>query len=842
MSEKNTPPIQGLTSHQALAQLLAYGENTIYHKERLRPIIAFIKKFNSPLLLLLIGASVISFFLGQRVNATIILVMVFMSAVLDFINSHKAENVAAKLVATVASTATVYRDGKKQEVSFSELVPADVIELSAGDIIPADATVLTADDFFVSQSALTGESFPVEKYPTKEIPTILLGPSSRVVSPELLLSDDTAVFMGTSVVTGYATAQVMQTGARAQFGKIAARLATTEEETSFERSLKDFSMFIMKLTFVMVIIVFFINTGMDRSLFDSFLFAVAIAVGLTPELLPVIMSVALSHGSLIMAKKEVIVKNLAAVQNFGSMNILCTDKTGTLTEDKIELVKCVDVSGKDSQTVLLYAYLSSIFHTARKSPLDAAIQAHGNLDAHAYSKIDEIPFDFERKRDSIVVEHGGKRMMITKGAPESIFAIATSEDQVGKHVSWDEAAEKSARAEYDHLSADGFRVLAIAVKDLPHEDRNTYERSEEEGMTFLGFAAFLDPPKQSAKSALAELSALAIDLKIITGDSEILTERICRDLGIVVKGMLTGVELDKLSDSALARKVNDITVFARVSPEQKERIVTLLRKAGNTVGYMGDGINDAPVLRAADVGISVNNAVDVAKEVADIILLNKSLHVLKDGVIEGRKTFQNTLKYIKMGFSSNFGNMFSMMGASAILPFLPMLPSQILLNNFLYDLSQTTLPSDTTDKETTVAPLSWNMREFTKYIIVFGAVSSVFDFLTFYILYGVFHLSESDFQTGWFIESIATQILVIFVIRTKRVPFWKSMPSAFVALSTIGVVTLAWCIPFTPFGDLLSFEALSPVILTMIGGIVLIYLVVAETTKYFFYRAFKNAP
>jgi Mg2+-importing ATPase len=542
-----------------------------------------------------------------------------------------------------------------------------------------------------------------------------------------------------------------------------------------------------------------------------------------------------------MAKKEVILKNLASVQNFGSMDILCTDKTGTLTEDKIELVKCVNMSGIDSKDTLLYAYLSSVYHTARRSPLDDAIQIHGKMDTSSYKKIDEIPFDFERKRDSIVVDSGLDRYMVTKGAPESIISISTFLDKEGNVEEFNEEEKNKAHGEYDKLSADGFRVLAVCIKKITQEERTKYKNQEEEGMTFVGFAAFLDPPKKSASSALEELRNLSIMVKIITGDSEILTQRICRDLDIKITGVLTGAMLDKLSDEELSNKLETVDIFARVSPEQKERIVKLLQKLGHTVGYMGDGINDAPVLKIADVGISVNNAVDVAKETADIILLNKNLHVLKDGVIEGRKTFQNTLKYIKMGFSSNFGNMFSMMGASFILPFFPMLSSQILLNNFLYDVSQTTLPTDNTDTEAVKNPLKWNMKEFFKYIIVFGIISSVFDFLTFYILYGVFHLNEQHFQTGWFIESIATQILVIFVIRTKRVPFFKSTPGKYVALSAIVVVVLAWIIPYTYIGHLLSFSPLPTPLLLLTAGIVISYLIIAEISKYFFYRLFSKA-
>ena len=813
-----TDPLMGLTSREAKKYLVKFGENTIYHRKRLQPIVMFLKKFNNPLLFLLIGASTISFFFGQKVNAIIIIVIVLVSVILDFFNSYKSEKVAEKLVEKVASTATVRRNGRKQEIPFHGLVPGDIIELSAGDVIPADCIVITADDFFVNQSALTGESFPVEKF---------------------VDSDTISVFMGTSVVTGYAVVQVMQTGGRAEFGKIADKLSAEKPATSFEHGLKDFSIFIVRLTLVMVVIVFLVNAFYGRGVLNSFLFAAAIAVGLTPELLPVIMTVTLSHGSLRMAKKEVILKNLASVQNFGSMDILCTDKTGTLTEDKIELVKCINIIGADSKNVLLYAYLSSMYHTARKSPLDTAIQIHGKMDISLYKKIDEIPFDFERRRDSIVVDHGGERFMITKGAPESILAITTSlEDNTSE---FNDVIKKSAQEEYDKLSADGFRVLAIAVKKIEKEERVKYNNQEEKEMTFVGFAAFLDPPKKSASSALLELRELSVEVKIITGDSEVLTERICKDLDIKINGVLTGTMLDTLSDQELLQKMNTVNIFARVSPGQKERIVKILQKAGHTVGYMGDGINDAPVLKIADVAISVNNAVDVAKETADIILLNKNLHVLKDGVIEGRKTFQNTLKYIKMGFSSNFGNMFSMMGASFILPFFPMLSSQILLNNFLYDVSQTTIPTDTTDSESVKIPLKWDMKEFSKYIIVFGIISSVFDFLTFFLLYKVFHLDATHFQTGWFIESIATQILVIFIIRTKRVPFFKSTPGIYVTLSAILVVVVAWIIPYTPLGPLLSFSTLPLVLILLIAGVVFSYLVVAEVSKYFFYRIVTKA-
>ena len=823
----------GLSTKEAEARLRTFGDNTIYQKKRLRPLIEFVNKFKSPLLIMLMIAATISFFIpGQRISGALILLMVFLSAILDYVNTHKSEKVAEALVARVASTATVFRDGNKQEVSFALLVPGDIIELQSGDVIPADGRVLSADDFFVNQSALTGESFPVEKQQVETPPSLLREGET------LPLSDETAVFMGTSVVTGYATVMILATGPRAEFGKIAARLAAKEDETAFDRGLRQFSLFIMKLTFVLVILVFFVNAFFGRGVFDSFIFAIAIAVGLTPELLPVIMSVALAHGSLVMAKKQVIVKNLGAVQNFGGMNILCTDKTGTLTEDHITLVKCVDPNGVESAEVLRFAYLNSIFHTSRKSPLDTAIQEHGKIETLAFVKVDEIPFDFERRRDSLVLQNGEERMMVTKGAPESVVEVSTSVS--GAPMT--DALRAALRATYDQLSSDGFRVLAIATKALPDDARVSYRSDEESEMVFIGFAAFLDPPKQSVISTLEELKSLHVSVKILTGDSEVLTERICRDIGLPVSGMLTGAQIAQMSDEALLLRVGAVNVFARVSPEQKERIVILLRKAGNVVGYLGDGINDAPVLKAADVGISVNNAVDVAKETADIILLSKSLSVLKDGIVQGRKTFLNTIKYIKMGFSSNFGNMFSMMGASAVLPFLPMLPTQILLNNFLYDLSQTTLPSDHIDEETTKNPIAWDMNGFSKYIIVFGIASSVFDFFMFYLLYAVFDMKDSAFQTGWFIESIATQVLIIFVIRTKRVPFFRSMPSVYIMMNAAFIVGLAWALPFTVVGSWLHLVPLPLPILGAIAGVVGVYLLFGEFVKYFFYRWRPSAP
>lgn len=839
MKPKQPHAFKGLTTTEAHAQQKIYGDNTIYHKKQLRPLVAFLKKLDSPLILLLMGASLVSAFLGQTVNASIIFAMILVSAILDYYNSAKSEQVAAKLMERVSSTATVLRDGERIELPFHAVVPRDIIEFSSGDIIPADCRVLVSDDFFVNQSSLTGESFPVEKSSAVGNETQKMPEENKTLS----ISDETLVFMGSNVVTGYGTAIVLRIGEKSEFGKIAQHLSATDQETSFEKGIRNFSYYIMRLTFAMVTVVFFVNAYLGRPLIDSFLFAIAIAVGLTPEMLPLIMSVALSRGSLVMSKKEVIVKNLSAIQNFGGMNILCTDKTGTLTEDRVSLMKCVDVAGGISAETLTYMYLGSIFHTARKNPLDEAVEHSGKVDISMYTKVDEIPFDFHRRRDSVVVDNDSERTMITKGAPGGILS-ASAFIYTGKSLGVQPMTDEfrtQARAQYDALSDEGFRVLALATKKIPQEVRDKYKADEEEGMVFMGFGAFLDPIKQGSAEAMRQLNDLGIEVKIITGDSEILTTRICKELGIVVRGVLVGKDMENYSDSELSVKIKDINIFARVSPEQKERIVLLLRKAGNTVGYMGDGINDAPVLKSADVGISVNNAVDVAKETAHIILLTKSLSVLKDGVVEGRKTFKNTLKYIKIGLSSNFGNMFSMMGASAFLPFLPMLPSQILLNNFLYDMSQTSLPTDNVDVEDIQKPVRWDTKYFSKYIMIFGFLSSVFDFVTFYLLYKVFAFSASGFQTGWFIESLGTQVLIVYIIRTKRFPAFRSLPSIGVVATTLSIVAVAWILPFTSIAKFLGFEALPLVALGAIAGLIFVYLIFGELVKAFFYHRYKEA-
>lgn len=823
------PGYRTLSTKEAKAALSVHGENIIFHTRHDRPIIAFIKKFNSPLLILLTIASIISIGLGQYVSGGVIAFMVLLSALLDFFNSYRSEQVAESLASKIVTTSQVIRDGVSKEIPLRQIVPQDIIILRPGSVIPADGVLIEGDDVFANQAPLTGESFPVEKVPYRGNQK---GISITVLRPDVSY----ALFMGTSIVTGFGLMLVLKTGKHAEFGRIAERLAQEDTDTAFDRGIRSFSFFIMRIAFFMVSAIFLLHAFKGGiSILDSLLFAMAIAVGLTPELLPVVMTVTLSRGSLRMAKKHVVVRHLAAIQNFGAMTILATDKTGTLTEDKITLVRCTDPWGEESERVFESAYISSVFSTTRTSPLDDAIRQHHTKDTSKYKKIDEIPFDFMRKRGSIVYDHGTSRALVTKGAPEELVQACVSVDDVHGKRHLDDAAKQAALNMYQQLSSEGFRVLAVAERHVPQDGTKNYPRESEHELALLGFAAFYDPPKQTAAHALQELADRSITVKIITGDSEQLTERICKEIGLPVQGVLTGREISEMNDSKLALAAKGATIFARVTPEEKERVVKALRASGETVGYLGDGINDAPALKAADVGISVNNAVDVAKETADIILLQKSLDVLAEGVLEGRKTFENTMKYIRMAFSSNFGNMASMMAASVFLPFLPMLPGQILINNFLYDLSQTALPTDRVDASAVRRPVTWNMGAIRRYMTVFGLVSSVFDILTFVILYKLFGLTNGAFQTGWFIESIATQVLVVHVIRTQNVPFIQSRPSKTLFISSLFIITLAVAIPYLPYMSHIGFVSLPLPILFAIAGITIIYLFVAEGAKRLYY-------
>jgi Mg2+-importing ATPase len=812
----------GLTIEVAERFLEVYGPNELAKRKKRATVIRFLYSLRSPLVIILLLAAVTSGLLGELLNAAIIFAIVFMSVTLNFYQESRAEKAAETLREKVTTTATVLRDGTKQEVKLSNVVPGDIVHLSAGDMVPADARVINAKDLFVDQSALTGESFPVEKTAVSKSEC------------ETITERSDCVFLGTSIVSGTGTAVVARTGNSTEYGKIAKKLIARVPETEFDRGLRKFGSLIMEITFLLVIFVFFVNALFKRGVLESLIFAVALAVGLTPELLPMILSVNLSKGAIAMSKKGVIVKRLASIQNFGSMDVLCTDKTGTLTENKITLVLHVDMDGNDDEKVFLYSFLNSYYETGLKSPLDKAILQHKEIDINDYRKIDEVPFDFTRKRLSIVVEQEGQRLLIAKGAPEEILRVCAFHEFAGQSFDLTDSVRDKIEQKHQELGSQGFRVLAVSYKNI-REEKSTYSINDENGMIFLGFVAFIDPPKVTAKESLALLQKSGIQLKILTGDNEIVTKKICDDLGIEITRIVVGSEVSQLRDDALARVVEDTNIFARVTPGQKDRIMNALRHNGHVVGFLGDGINDASSIRAADVGVSVDNAVDVAKESADIILLQKDLTVLQEGVLEGRKTFGNTMKYVLMGTSSNFGNMFSVAGASLFLPFLPMLPLQILLNNFLYDLSEATIPTDNVDQEYIEKPKRWNILFVRKFMMYFGLISSIFDFLTFFMMLLVFNATESLFQTAWFVESLCTQTLVIFVIRTRRIPFYKSIPSKLLLVSSLGIVGLTLIIPFTPLSGPFGFVKIPFVFFAVLGGLVGVYLMLVEFVKRWFY-------
>lgn len=796
--------LNGLTTSEARRRLTQYGPNELVAAEKRSVFARFFLRFKNPLVLILIIAAVISGFTGDLVSATIILAIVALSALLDFINTYKAEKASDALKKRVAIVADVLRDGIVTEIPVTEIVPGDVVMLKPGDVVPADGTVLRSNDFFVNESALTGESFPVEKTPNAPL------------------------YMGSSAVSGEATVVITVTGKHTKFSAIAEALVRREEPTEFDRNIRQFSSLVIRAMLVLVVAVFFVNALFKRDPVASLLFAVALAVGLTPELLPMIIALNLSKGAIRLASQGVIVKQLSSIQNFGNMDVFCCDKTGTLTEGKIALFKHVDGTGAPSEAVLLYAYLGSLYHTGFVNPFDTAVREYRKVNVKAYQKIDEVPFDYERRRSSMVVEHAGKRLLICKGAPEDVFAVSGD-------------VKKQAAEEYRRLSADGYRVLGIAVREVD-ADKDVYAKHDERDLTFIGFAAFLDPPKKSVVETLRLMKTHGVEVKIITGDNELVTQKIAADIKLNVKGVLIGKELDRLDEDALRTVVERTTIFARVNPSQKERIIHALQENKHVVGFLGDGINDAPSLKDADVGVSVNNAVDVAKDAADLILVKKSLHDLILGVIEGRKIFANTQKYLMMTLSSNFGNMFSMAGASLLLPFLPMLPTQILFNNFLYDASQFAIPLDRVDPDDLKTPKRLHMASLRRYMIVFGLVSSAFDFLTFGLLYFAFRLPEHAFQTGWFLESLTTQTLVIYIIRTKRLPFFKSRPSPYLVWSTAVALVVGWVVANEVGGQFFHFVPLPRPVLLSIACVVAAYLLSVELAKRWFYAQEQKTP
>jgi Mg2+-importing ATPase len=802
-----------------------YGPNELARRKKRAAIVEFFLLFRSPLILILLFAAIISGIVREAAHVGIILVIIFISVFLDFYQQRKASQAADLLKEKVTTTATVLRDNVKQEVKLSEIVPGEIIYLSAGDIAPADARVITAKDLFMNQSALTGESFPVEK-------------TVAPVSGKAAITEwSNYLFMGTSVVSGTATAVVARTGGSTEYGKIAKRLVEAAPETEFEKGIKSFGFLIMQVTFLLVIFVFFVNAFLKQDVLEALLFAVALAVGLTPELLPMIITVNLSRGAMVMSRDGVIVKRLSSIENFGSMNVLCTDKTGTLTENRIKLVLHVDMEGNDDEKVLQYSFLNSKFQTGLRSPLDDAILAHKEADTSGFEKVDEVPFDFVRRRVSVVVEKERQRIFIAKGAPEEILKVCSFYELSDRIFDATDNAREKIKQKYYDLSSEGFRVLGVAYKTM-RQAKAVYSVNDETDMVFLGLVAFLDPPKETAKESLKLLAKEGIELKILTGDNELVTRKTCEELGFDVKSVVLGSEMAQMQDDAFARVVEEANVFARVTPAQKDRIITLLKSNGHVVGFMGDGINDAPSLRTSDVGVSVDNAVDVAKESADIILLKNDLTVLAEGVLEGRRTFGNTMKYVMMGVSSNFGNMFSVAGASVFLPFLPMLPVQILLNNLMYDISQTSITTDSVDDEYVEKPKRWDISFIRRFMVALGPVSSVFDFLTFFIMLLVFNATAPLFQTAWFLESLITQTLVVFVIRTRRSPFYKSKPGKYLVISVFAIVAIALILPFTPLGPPFGFVRPPAAFFLVLAGIVGLYVILAQVVKDWFYKRY----
>jgi Mg2+-importing ATPase len=791
---------EGLAQAEAEARARTAGPNEVAQERRRGWFIRLLIILRNPLVILLAALSSISFATGDARAGIVMACMVVLSATLRFVQEARADAAAAKLKAMIHVTANVFRDGKAQEMPLRDLVPGDIINLNAGDMIPGDVRVLSAKDLFVSQGTLTGESYPVEKFHDSD---------PKASNSPIDLKN--ICFMGTSVESGTATAVVVVTGVNTYLGTMAGSITEEAPPTSFDRGLSRFTWLMIQLMAVMVPLVFLINGFTKHDWKSAFFFAMAVAVGLTPEMLPMIVSVCLSKGAIAMSRKKVIVKRLNAIQNFGGMDVLCTDKTGTLTEDRVVLQRHCNVAGRETDEVLLDGYLISHFQTGLKNLLDTAILNSSDFHQQAliekYKKLDEIPFDFTRRMMSVMVETPeGKAILLTKGAPEEIFHQCSQFELDGKLSPMDPALMKGLRDEYASLSSDGFRVLAVAVKELP--GKQSCSKEDERDLVLKGYVAFLDPPKGTAAVAIQALHKHGVGVKILTGDNDLISRKVCRDVGLEPDPMLLGDAVEKMPDAELADAAEKTTLFARLTPAHKQRIVRLLRGKGHVVGFMGDGINDAPALHAADIGISVDTAVDIAKESADLILLEKDLMVLEGGVIEGRKVFANILKYIRMGASSNFGNMFSVLGASAFLPFIPMAPIQILTNNMLYDFSQVPIPTDAVDEELVARPRPWNIGEIRRFILCIGPISSIFDYSTFFVMLYLFKCWDPSraplFQTGWFVESLMTQTLIIHIIRTNKIPFFQSRASWFLTLTTMAIMAFGAWLPYSPLASSLG--------------------------------------
>ncbi len=816
--------MSGLTSVEAGERIKNSGPNRLKPQKRSDALFLLIAQFKSPIIIILLFATGLSLFLHNLVDASIIFTIVIISGLLGFWQEFGASNAVNKLLAIIQIKVAVLRNGKQEEIPIEEIVPGDVVNLNAGDIVPGDCLILESKDLFVDEAMLTGETYPVEK-------------SVSVLPADTALSQRTnSVWMGTHIVSGTATALVAFTAKNTEFGKVSERLQLKVTETEFERGIRKFGYFLGEVTIILVIVIFAINVYLHRPVLDSFLFSLALAVGLTPQLLPAIISINLAHGAKNMAKKKVIVKRLASIENFGSMNVICSDKTGTLTEGIVRLESAMDVNGAPSDKVFLMAYLNAAFETGFKNPIDEAIRNYRSVDIKEYRKKDEIPYDFLRKRLSIEVTHNDECLLITKGALSNILEVCSSvELGDGKIIALSSYQDKI-QQQFTDFSNNGFRTLGIACRKL--SSASSINKSDEKDMTFLGFLTLFDPPKANIINTIASLKKLGVSLKIITGDNHLVATSLSKKMGLKDNNIISGTELNRMSDTALISKVGSVDVFAEIEPNQKERIIIALRKAGNVVGYMGDGINDASALHAADVGISVDTAADVAKEAADIVLLEKDLGVLVEGVREGRMTFANTLKYVFMATSANFGNMFSMAGISLFIPFLPLLPKQILLTNLMTDFPEMTIATDNVDVEMTDHPRRWDIKAIRKFMVTFGLLSSVFDYMTFGLLLLILHASENEFRTGWFIESVISASLIVLVIRSRK-PFFKSRPGKYLLLATLSISVLTILLPFSPLGHMFGFTHLNLSTYMFLFLIVLIYIFSAEITKRIFYRMVK---
>jgi len=844
---------QGLSEEAVERACEQFGPNVLSHRREKGVLLELLDRCRNPLVIQLLVICVVSLLMGDGPAATVVGGMIFLSVILAYVQEHRSSKAVEKLQAMVQTDCLVVRGGKEVDIPVADVVPGDIVVLNAGAIIPADLRLFTAKDFFVSQSSLTGESMPVEK---------ITEPSA--VGGRGIIELQNACFQGSNVLSGTARGVVINTGSRTHFGSIAERLSGQRVQTSFDRGIAGFTWLMIRFMVIMVTVVFFIVGMTKHNWMEALLFGLSVAVGLTPEMLPMIVTVNLAKGALAMSRKKVIVKRLNSIQNFGAIDILCTDKTGTLTQDRVILEKHVDVTNRDSQDVLRYAYMNSYYQTGLRNLLDRSVLSHSDLDVdRTCRKVDEIPFDFQRKRMSVVVDYEGDHVLICKGAVEDIYKVCTQyqvDDEI--HLMID-LIKDDLLEEYEELSRDGYRVLGIAYREFP-QTRTTFSVADESEMILLGYIAFLDPPKGSAAKAIAQLKEVGVATKILTGDNALVTRKICKDVDLDSGEIVTGDRLIGLSDEALGELAEKTTVFARLSPHQKESVIVALQKRGHVVGYMGDGINDAPSMRVADVGISVDSAVDVAKESADIILLEKSLLVLEDGILEGRKVFGNIIKYIRMGASSNFGNMFSVVGGSYFLPFLPMASIQILVNNLLYDASQVGIPSDNVDEEYLKTPRKWDIANIQRFMVFIGPMSSIFDYATYFVMlyfFGCHNLhmaapaglaarfatanpapdqtyAAALFQTGWFVESILTQTLIVHIIRTKRIPFFQSIASPFLLFTTLVVMAIGAYLPYSPAAAYFGFVPLPAIYWVWIAGFLVAYSALTHWVKTWFHRKY----